>query len=185
MILLLEGPDNGGKSTIMEHLQKQHAEGTLVSKHTLVNFKNMTFREDDKVQRTFAYINESRMWDLNIWDRCYYPSDLIYNPLVEKKPSLLHVRDAEIEYEMLMHNTVVLFVTANEQVLRARLEARGDEYLKDAEQNIKAAHRYVRFFQTTALPWYLIDTSRIPIQATVDQVVSIINKHLTEGVVVK
>jgi len=181
LILLLEGPDGGGKSTIVAKLKEMHQQCKLVLPGASVNFRKMTYREDSKVSRTLDYINESKLYALSVWDRCYYPSDLIYTPLVEGKDSTLLAYKAQIEFEMLLANTVVVFVTASEQALRSRLEVRGDAYV-----NIKLLNEinywYVELLQGTALPWHLVNTTCISVEAAVQQVVGIIREHLMKGV---
>lgn len=177
MILLLEGPDNGGKSSIMQELRRMHEYGILVEKHITVDFKKMTFREDNKVERTLDLVEASKAFHLNIWDRCYYPSDLIYNPTVEGKPSVIQPHRNLIEYNMLLVNTIIVFVTAEIPTLMKRLASRGDEYV--AESQIKSiCLSYLNFFKETPLPWYVVNTTNEDVYATTKQVADIIDRHL-------
>lgn len=176
MILLLEGPDFAGKTSIADELKEYHRRGILVPDSKTVNFVKMTFCEDCRLEKTFDYIRQSANYDVNVWDRCYFPSDLIYSPIVEHKQSIIATRRWRIEYEMLMAGTVIVFVTADIDTLKKRA-VRGDEYIQ-ATQLADICSAYVEFLASTVLPWRLINTTNKDVDSCMREVLSIIDEHL-------
>lgn len=167
MIILLEGPDNGGKTTIVEELKRRHTAGQLVPEGIKLDFQKMTFREGDKVQRIDMLLERAKEFDVNIWERCYYPSDLVYNPLVEGKPSPVEEHRNLIEFKLLMANTLIVFVSAELNILEARQAARGDEYIKDNQLPAICAS-YMEVLRTAAVPWFILNTGTKTLDQCID-----------------
>lgn len=176
MILILEGPDGAGKTSIVKGLKELHSWGSLVPQGKTVNFVKTTYKEDDKVERTFKLIEESKQYDVNIWDRCYYPSDLIYNPIVEERPSVIEPVKAEIERELMLAGAQILLIDASTDTLHRRMSARGDEYV-DPSLLGKIASEYVAFLGTTPLEWFSVNTTNMSAAKIAGGLADFIEEH--------
>lgn len=175
MILLIEGPDFAGKTSIVDEIKRDWYRSIGPDAHT-VSFRKMTHNENGKLPLLEKFIRASYQYDVNIWDRSYYPSDLIYNPIVKKEPSVLEAARGCIEHELLLAGAVVVFVTAQLPVLQARA-VRGDEYIH-TEQLSLICGSYARFLGSTPLPWVTIDTSLISKREAALQVADLIRTRL-------
>lgn len=149
--VIIDGPDNGGKSTLAAKLRE-----CVTGEH----HKAITLQDDvltfNTVVDYLAHIQEHQ--EIVIWDRWYYPTDIIYNPVLVNRHSPLAPHVKFIEAFLNASNTLLLHVTANEEDLHARFEQRGDEFITAAMYSA-ILRNYGTFIKSTTLPVQTINTS--------------------------
>lgn len=173
--VILEGPDNSGKSTLAATLKERIQGEHLKAIHT----------DDDEVtvDRVAEYLMTIKQPGYHepivIWDRWYYPSDLVYNPIVAKMASPLGPYTPFIEKMLNKANTMILHVTSNKDDLIRRLSSRGDDYMTTDMYDAIIA-RYDAFFKMTKLPHKTINTSNHDAAMTVELALMYIEQFYEE-----
>lgn len=112
-----------------------------------------------------------------IFDRWYFPDDIVYEPLFYKEQStLLPVQDI-IERKLRRLNTMMLYFKADIKTLEMRYAKRGDEYrtLQDLK---KIDIGYSKFLATTSIPYAVIDTTSSTPEMDYAQGLKIIQRYL-------
>lgn len=149
--VIIDGPDNGGKSTLAAKLKEQ-----VKGEH----HKAITLQDDQLTFDTVVqYLANFREHDeIVIWDRWYYPTDLIYNPVLVGRQSPLAPHVRFIEALLNVGNTIILHVTADPADLIARFQVRGDEFITE-EMYEAILRNYNTFMSHTKLPVRVINTT--------------------------
>ncbi len=155
MVVVVVGPDGAGKTTVVEHvvdiLSLQYRKASAPKNQGELFEKINSFLNEKEFEQKGKHL---------VWDRWYYPDDIVYLPVVQKKKSLLPTYAKIIENRLARFRTVFLYVCADLEVLEARYDRDGDWYiakdhLKDILQN------YEDFFATTTLPYFRLDTTEV------------------------
>ena len=178
MRLILIGPDKAGKSTLARNLHEIFG-GALIhakripSQPTLVAYVKSTMKMINEGvdfpidPKGTEYVNPSHPI---IFDRFNYPDDLIYEPIVEGRPSPLSDITNEIENNLIANKFIFVYVTANWDCILQRYRDEGDHYV-DEEQLIKTYNEYQGFEQRTAVPLVGVNTSYADEASVVHQVI--------------
>jgi thymidylate kinase len=149
--VIVIGPDNSGKSTLAAKLK----DSVIGEHHKAIHLDDddLTF---DTVVQEIAGARERE--EIVIWDRWYYPDDMIYNPIVVGRHSKLSPHVKFVEGCLNVMNTMFLFVTADKDDLKARLRQRGDDYITE-DMYEQILRNYDTFIQNTNIPYKVINTS--------------------------
>lgn len=185
-VLIIEGCDASGKSTLIEALRKELKE-FLVRKGSSFEHSNCTneelFKKFDRLVMASEYeltgevSTDCSMPAKIIFDRFIY-SNYVYASLYEDYAILTVNQRKDIEF-WINHEAVILYLTAPEEILKERLNSRGDDYVK-AERIPAILEKYDEVLATVdeRIPVYRIDTS---VQTTEDNVKFVINSLLDEN----
>lgn len=157
MIIILEGPDGSGKTTLKDSLL------SVIPDSLSIHFGNPTTEEEAlnywKVYaETLSNVNATKT---TILDRCWY-SDLVYGPIFRNKSEMdiLHVR--MLEAMVYKHGGgFVVYCTASVPVLWARCKKRGEDYVKTKELLSRVSSSYEKvMLHECNLPVIRYDTSK-------------------------
>lgn len=168
MRIVFEGADLAGKSTLAKEVAKAlklpyRGKITRVAADKLM----MTQQQDFK---THPHA---------VLDRCYWMSNLIYEPLTVHAPSIISTGPVLQGY-LQDDETVYVLITANEATLGARYNERGDE-LQTLSTIIEASRMYLRFVQARPPKHFILfSTDKGSIADNVAELVKLIKTHMAD-----
>lgn len=138
MIIIVEGPDGAGKTTLVNELLKSHPGST--SKH----FSNPKSKEEAlNYWKVYAEAVEATdPTKVTIFDRCWY-SDMVYGPLFrgELEMDARHARMLDALAQM-HGGCFLIYCTAPINVLWARCVKRGEEFVLDKHKLAAVSSSY-------------------------------------------
>lgn len=156
MIIIVEGPDGAGKSTLIKQLLDSHPGSTM--KHF-----SKPNTDEEALNYWQVYMDavlEADPTKLTIFDRSWY-SDLVYAPVMR------HRDEMDIRHVKMLESLVVthgggyvIYMTATLNVLWKRCTVRGEHYVKTKEQLAALAQGYSDVFANAcSLPVVRYDTT--------------------------
>ena len=166
--VIFVGPDGSGKTTISKKVaEKLMDEGFAYHK--------CDYRQENKPELAAQLASMPGQ----IFDRFYYPDDIIYTRVVWEREHQGEVMDWNTDYwrsynkvldTLCSGNTLIFYVDASDEVLKKRAEQWADDYVKvDEIQKIKALYRrWLSFIGTLPIIAVNIDTT----EASVDECVA-------------
>lgn len=164
MHIVFEGPDCSGKSSLLEAVAKE-LDMPCRKRIVRVGPENIleVNREDLEQEGSL------------LLDRCYWISDIIYEPFHNVEGSALLPLDRKL-YDV--GDAFYIHVTCSSEVMQGRLEERGDELFDETQIEI-ARRRYIEFFEHTFGREHLtIDTTEVPFEENVKKIVNKIKEVL-------
>lgn len=161
MKLIFEGPDGGGKSTLAK----------LIAEKLGYNYRGRITRVEPSklLEANKEDLQREGNW---VFDRCYWLSDTIYEPIYSSNETILN-RSCSKSFDF--EDTILIFVDASDEAIEHRIGTRGDE-LYSIEQIKLAADRYRAFFQKYHRDHVYIDTTFGSIEQNVEKLIRCINK---------
>lgn len=157
MIVIVEGPDGAGKTTLIEQL-KQGSRNAVYHHFGAPASDEEAF---DYYKTYAAAINSCTPDVLNIFDRSWY-SDMVYGPVMRGRLEMSR-EHADMLAAMVVANGggMVIYCTAPLKVLWSRCRTRGEEYVTKYEQLKDIAERYADVMRNCVryLPVVRYDTS--------------------------
>ena len=138
MIVIVEGPDGAGKTTLIDQLEQG-------SRDAIYHHFGAPANDEEAFNYYKKYaeaINNCRPEALNIFDRSWY-SDMVYGPVMRGRHEMTQ-EHADMLAAMVVANSggMVIYCTAPVKNLWARCRARGEEYVTEYEQLKAIAERY-------------------------------------------
>lgn len=174
IVIIVEGVDKAGKTTLMEKMTK--AIPGIVIKLTQ-RPKTADYRER-ALTKTYwlsvlEYMNLNRNKIIHL-DR-FYISELCYSKIKRgyeawEDPDYQH-------YERVIgsHNHLVLYCDPGEEVIMERLKREGDEHV--VEDDMKALiKRYDEYFSKTDLSWIKVNTSKT-VEENIEIIIQVLEKE--------
>ena len=156
MIIIVEGPDGAGKSTLIEQLLKSHPGSSY--KH----FSNP--KTDDEAfnywQVYAKAIEDTDPTKVTVFDRSWY-SDVVYGPIFRNRLEMdpMHVRMLEAMVQVHGGGSVI-YCTAPTNVLWSRCQKRGEKYVLSKDKLAEVSKSYASIMATQCgLPVVRYDTS--------------------------
>lgn len=138
MVILLEGPDKCGKSTLAKNLS--NLLDIPIRKHS------ETRSAQEALGSAVQVLNEYTGED-EIWDRFYYPSDLVYGELVGDYTIPVGLRSfylSYVEQRLQFFETVVVYCYAPIETMIKRLEEEPDHYVNAKQlKAVRAAYKEI------------------------------------------
>lgn len=156
MIIIVEGPDCAGKSSLIEKLLKSHPGST--SKH---------FSAPKNDQEAFDYwqvyakaIQDTDPTKVTIFDRSWL-SDLVYGPVMRERQEMSDLHAQMLDALVVTHGGgFVIYCTAPLKTLWDRCMKRGETYIKDMETLGRISEGYVKVIGSKCtLPVVRYDTA--------------------------
>ena len=169
MRVIFEGPDLVGKSTLV----------SLVAAKLGMPIRGRITRVGPS-QVLFANAEDFAQNPNSVLDRCYWLSDLVYEPINTGNASVCAKPPV---YQLLAkdEHSIYVYVTASDEVLRERMKTRGDELL-NIEQIITASHRYDDFFFNVNMKYLLtVDTSSTNVDENVERITNYIQEVINNA----
>jgi GTPase SAR1 family protein len=172
-MIIVIGPDKAGKTTLVQKLKHFGYE------------TRKAVRIEDRKQMAEAInnlLNTTGDTENLVLDRWYYPDECIYEPVIKGTPHRLVGLESSIEKALNRMHTLLLYVTASEEVLTRRFEADGGDPYVSANNLGDILNAYEEFLSQTTLPFKIIDTSNIdPSQVLAKAMTIIANFQLRTG----
>ena len=123
MIIILEGPDGSGKTTLANLLHKQTGFTLLHRSH-----------DTDKAPDLFnEYAQVLKAGKNCIMDRGWY-SELVYGPVMRGSSKISYPQMYELERLAAKYGAIIIHCMAPEATLWKRCLRRGEDYIKDREK---------------------------------------------------
>jgi thymidylate kinase len=120
MILILEGADCSGKSTLAEQIHKQTGYKQL--------HRTQPKTEEDKKCMMDEYLQVIKANKNCILDRSWY-SEMVYGPVMRDASVISYPQMYELERMLTKNGALLIYCTAPEPTLWKRCLRRGEEYI--------------------------------------------------------
>jgi len=140
MILIIEGPDGSGKTTLAEYLSKQMG---FPIKH-----RSNPKTEEEKREMMQSYIDDIKNSNNIIWDRCFY-SEMVYGPVMRDKSYITKYQMLDLEQMLLKAGALVIYCTDDTLELWERCQTRGEHYITTVELMGEIKTRYDKLMLNT------------------------------------
>lgn len=122
MIIILEGPEGAGKSTLAKQLSKQTG-------FEIVH-RSKPKDEEEKKQMLQHYIDAIKQNKNMIWDRCWY-SEMVYGPIMRDAAFITTQQMYELETLLAKTGALIIYCTDVPHLLWKRATERGEDYITD------------------------------------------------------
>jgi thymidylate kinase len=143
MIIIIEGPDGSGKTTLAEQLSRQTGYPILHRSHPKT--------EEEKKLMMGEYLQAIKGNKNFIFDRCWY-SEMAYGPVMRDDSVISYPQMYELERQLAKSGAVVIYCTGPEAALWMRCQRRGEEYII-CRDNFKAI--YNNYEDIMSVPHYI------------------------------
>lgn len=171
IVMIVEGPDLSGKSTLVDALVKEYPGIMLkvtkrpVSKNKMdiIGFKKYLYSALD-------YVNHNRQTKIIIFDR-FFPSEMVYS-MVKRGYEAYHDRDyVDMERVIKAREHLYIYCCPGIDSLTERYKSRGDEHVTP-DDLLPLVERYDRFYDQTRMNKIKLDTTQ-PIEQLLEQIKSV------------
>lgn len=125
MIIILEGPDGSGKTTLANKLAKQTG-------YPIIHFTRPTTEEETQAMFD-EYFKLVRKTKNAILDRCWY-SEMVYGPVMRGVSHIAYPQMYALEEQLCRNGAMLIYCTGPQGVLWDRCQARGEDYVLKWEQ---------------------------------------------------
>lgn len=164
--IILEGPDNAGKSTI----------GRLLAEKLGWSLRGKIIRVGQDMVESANEQDLARSGN-EVLDRCYWLSDYIYEPVVADHKSVFERKTAEMEQHLQDRGIVLVFIHCSAQALLDRFMLLGDD-IQNQQTVIKVACRYEQFFRDDVFLNYVdIDTTSSTPEECVEAIIKFLEVY--------
>ena len=158
MIIIIEGPDGSGKTTLANQLSKQTG-------YKIIH-RTRPKTEEEKAIMMDEYLRIIRSGESIIFDRCWY-SEMIYGPVMRNASAISYPQMYDLERWLMEVGAIIIYCTDAKQALWARCQERGEDYIVDKTTFNSICDGYDALF---ALPHLIpIMTYKCPDQLSVWQ----------------
>ena len=153
MILILDGPDGAGKTIFARSLAY------------IFNLDYVkAYRIADETERQYRVLEDMKMIDEGViknvvYDRYYYPSDLVYEPTFHKRESILRQHKEYIEKTFRENDVIFVYCTAAPSKLRERFKKTPQDDL-DSEHLEHVSKLYEEFIKEATVTVIVMDTTK-------------------------
>ena len=158
MLIVLEGPDGAGKTTLANRLIHTFLENSKDDSAELIHRGPLDPAIDPLHEYLLSLKYNRRDYNhLVVLDR-WHVSEMVYGPIYRGASRLNQFRWVYIEKWLEAQGALRLVVTAPTHILRARVEERGDDYI-DINDLDRINSGFFRW-QASHPGWTLVDTGR-------------------------
>lgn len=120
MIIIIEGPDGSGKTTLAEKLSRQ-------TKYPILH-RTQPKTEEEKKLMMGEYLQTIRSGKNMIFDRCWY-SEMAYGPVMRDASVISYPEMYELEEQLAKTGALIIYATGPKAALWQRCQRRGEEYI--------------------------------------------------------
>ena len=120
MIIIIEGADGSGKTTLAEQLSKQ-------TKYPIIHKSNPK-TEMEKLSQMGEYLQMVRSSKNFIFDRCWY-SEMAYGPVFRDKSYISYPQMYELEAQLAKAGALIIYCTGPKAALWMRCQKRGEKFV--------------------------------------------------------
>lgn len=131
MILIIEGPDGSGKTTLAQQLSRQTG-------YPIVH-RSQPKTEEEKKLMMGEYLQSIKNGKNVIFDRCWY-SEMAYGPVMRDDSVITYPQMYELERQLAKAGALIIYCTGQEPALWMRCTRRGEEYIT-CRDNFKAIYK--------------------------------------------
>lgn len=122
MLIILEGPDGSGKTTLATKISKQTG-------YPILHFAQPKTDEEKQGMFDEYYKLARKNYTKNvILDRCWY-SEMVYGPIMRDKSYITYPQMYLLEQQLCKHGAMLIYCTAHMSTLWDRCQARGESYV--------------------------------------------------------
>lgn len=133
MLLIIEGPDGSGKTSLAEQLSKQTG-------YPIIH-RSQPKSDEEKAVMFEEYLQLAKSGKNAILDRCWY-SEMVYGPVMRDASVLSYPDMYQIESAAAKHGAIIIYCTDDVKVLWNRCKRRGEDYIVDADTFMKICRGY-------------------------------------------
>lgn len=120
MIIIIEGPDGAGKTTLANQLSRQ-------TKYDIVH-RSQPKTDDEKKHMMSEYVAAIKSSKNTILDRCWY-SEMVYGPIMRDASVISYPEMYKLEKLLAKAGAIVIYATAPKAALWQRCQKRGEDYI--------------------------------------------------------
>ena len=120
MIIIIEGPDGSGKTSLAEKISKQ-------TKYPIIH-RTQPKSEEEKKRMMGEYLQLIRSNKNCILDRCWY-SEMAYGPVMRDASVLSYPQMYELEEMLAKTGAIIIYATGPKAALWQRCQRRGEDYV--------------------------------------------------------
>lgn len=128
MIIIIEGPDGSGKTTLAELLSKQTG-------YPVVH-RTQPKTEEEKAKMMDSYIELIKSGKNAILDRAWY-SEMVYGPVMRDTSVIGYPAMYDLEKMLAKRGCIIIYCTDKPETLWRRATRRGEDYITSYETFIK------------------------------------------------
>ena len=173
MILIIEGPEKSGKTTLVAALIKKFP-GVMIK----ITDRPKDFSREEKLKIKFHYLRVMQFAkdspeNTFILDR-FYPSEMVYSI----KRGYDAMKDSffrDLETHIMKEKHLLVFCNPGKEIISKRLKETPDDYLTKKE-NIEMLQRYQNFLKKTRLFSLEVNTSN-PTEITVEKIIKKLKEY--------
>lgn len=133
MIIILEGPDGAGKTTLANRLARQN-------NYSVIHRKQPKSTKE-KQNMMSEYLESIKNSNNVIFDRCWY-SEMVYGPVMRDSSVISYPEMYSLEKELAKHGAIIIYATAQIPVLWQRCLKRGEDYITSSNTFSAICHAY-------------------------------------------
>lgn len=124
MIIVIEGPDGSGKTTLANKIAQQ-------TKYPIIHMTQP--KSEEERDNMFAdYANIIRTHKNLILDRCWY-SEMVYGPIKRDRSAISYPNMFSLEEMLAKQGAMIIYATGPKSVLWQRCCKRGEDYITSRE----------------------------------------------------
>ena len=124
MIIIIEGPDGAGKTTLAEKISKQ-------TKYP-IRHRTKPANEEEKKLMMAQYLQDIKAGKNFIFDRCWY-SEMAYGPVMRDNSVITYPQMYELEEALAKVGAIIIYCTGPKTSLWTRAIKRGEDYITSRE----------------------------------------------------
>lgn len=122
MIIIIEGPDGSGKTTLAEKLSRQTGFPVI--------HRTQPKSDEEKAKMMDSYLEVIKNGKNAIFDRCWY-SEMAYGPIMRDASVISYPDMYRLEEQLAKRGALIIYCTDNPFVLWRRCTKRGEDYITD------------------------------------------------------
>lgn len=134
MIIILEGPDGAGKSTLAEKISKQTGYRLL--------HRSQPKTEDDKRLMMEEYMRVIESGENCVFDRAWY-SEMVYGPIMRNESIISYPDMYRLERMLAHRGALIIYCTSTVDKLWRRCTQRGEDYIMDNNTLENICSKYI------------------------------------------